>query len=492
MSKKSKSNDIFENEAVVYLRYSTRNQTDLSIEYQRERADKYCADKGYHVVKYFVDEAKSGTSDKRGKLQEMVEEAHHEPPWRKVIVFSFNRFARNVDLNGFYKITLKKLGITIESATENNENSPEANLERNVMASYDAYMPERCAVHTHASLKTKAQKCLHCGGKPPLGFDIKDEKLVINPYEAETVRMIFDMYDKNYSYNDMMKVLNEQGRTTKKGSQFSKNSFYSILHQEKYKGVFVWNRAAGKQLNDTHNTHNSKPLKEQVRIVGGCKSIIDKEVFDRVQQKMNNNRVKNMRSVGRYHYMLGGMGKIYCSECGALMVGSSYKSHDKNYRYYICPNHKQNECTTKNLRASYIEHVISMTIVNKILTKNNYDLYNDLLKRCFDTKADVALKKELSSVSKAINNILEVLETTPTVEVQERLETLSKKKESILCSLEEHHNVLQISRSKIKEVKKALYKELINSLDPVIYDIINNTVKKIIVSNDEIQIELNI
>ena len=37
-----------------------------------------------------------------------------------------------------------------------------------------------------------------------------------------------------------------------------------------------------------------------------------------------------------------------------------------------------------------------------------------------------------------------------------------------------------------------LYKELINSLDPVIYDIINNTVEKIIVSNDEIQIELNI
>lgn len=433
----------FDNRVVAYLRYSTQNQNELSIEYQREEVEKYCNKLGYIIVKYFVDEAKSATNDKREAFKAMITEAMSNPTWCKVIVFSFNRFARNVKDSGHYTFLLEECNISIESATQDNSDTPEARLLRNIAASYDAYMPECCAVHTHASLKTKAKKCEHCGGTPPLGYDVKNEKLVVNKDEAETVRMIFEMYDRNYSYNEMIKELAKQGRTTKRGTPFTKGSFNSILTQEKYKGVYVWNRATRKSKDNTYNNHASKPIEEQVRIEGGCKPIIDADLFDRVQTKMKANCSNNRRSAGRYHYMLGGMSKIYCAECGSLMVGSSYKSHGKNYRYYAL----------------------------------------------YSTKS---LNKELANTKKAIENILKVIETNPTEEADKRLTLLIDKKASIQAKIDAIDDTPKVTRKNLPKIRKALFKELMKSSDPTTYKILDLCIEKITVDNENVELELNI
>ena len=492
MARKSKSRRGFNNRVVTYLRYSTHNQNELSIEYQLEEVNEYCAKAGYTIVKHYIDEAKSGKNDKRQAFQEMIDDAHNNPTWSKIIIFSFNRFSRSVELDGHYKTILSKIGIDIESATENNANTPEARLARNMTCSFSAYMPEACAVHTHAALKTKAKKCQHCGGVPPLGYDIKDEMLVINDYEAETVRLIFNMYDKNYSYNDMIKVLNAQGRTTKKGCAFQKTSFSSILMQEKYKGIYVWNKTEAKDFDALRNNHAYKPLEEQVRINGGCPAIIDTALFDRVQEKMKNNRKQNLRSAGDHHYMLGGMQKIYCENCGALMVGSSYKSHGKNYRYYVCPNHRKKGCPTKNLRASYIEHLICSVIVTKILTRMNYSSYNPLIKEFYGHTSKVGLKKELNGIKNRIYNLLKNIEICPTDEATERLRMLTLQKEAVLKKMNTKENVPEITPNNLKNLKKKLYNDLKHSLDPVIYEILYQIIEKITVSNDGVEIELTI
>ena len=492
MARQRKKQEIFKNQVVVYLRYSTANQKDLSIEYQRDVTDKYCLEHGYTIINRFIDKAKSGTNDKRPYFQKMIEEAQNEPPWSKIIVFKFNRFARNNDLDGYYRVILNQKKITVESATEDNSNTSTAKLNRNIIASYSAYMPENCAEHTHAALLTKAKKCEHCGGSPPLGYDIKDKKLTINKYEAETVRMIFDMYDKNYSYNDMIKVLNNEGRTTKKGSKFKKTSFNSILQQEKYKGMYIWNKSASKDVFGNYNSHEFKPVEEQVRIEGGCEAIIEPELFDRVQEKMKNNRNSNKRSGGNHHYMLGGMGKIYCSECNSLMVGASYKSHGKNYRYYACPNHKAKICATKNIRAQYIEKLVCMNITKIVLTKENICKYNALLQQISSSKPISGLNKELSGITTAINNILKTIEIYPTIEATERLASLSTKKAEIEKKILAINKTPKISESNFKMVRNEFAKTLKTSPEPLIYDILNYAINKITVNNDDVEIELNI
>lgn len=482
----------FENRVVAYLRYSTQNQNELSIEYQQAEVQKYCDEHGYNIVKFFVDQAQSGTNDKRKEFKAMINEAQNKPRWSKIIVFSFSRFARNLELSCYYQVLLEKCKIELESATQDNSDTPEARLHRFIIASVDALMPETCAVHTHAALKTKAKKCEHCGGTPPLGYDVKNERLVVNKDEAETVRMIFEMYDRNYSYNEMIKELAKQGRTTKRGTPFTKGSFNSILTQEKYKGIYVWNRATRKSHDNTYNNHSSKPIEEQVRIEGGCKPIIDTDLFDRVQEKMKANCRNNRRSAGRYHYMLGGMSKIYCAECGSLMVGSSYKSHGKNYRYYVCPNHKQKTCGTKNLRASYLERMLGYVMVKRLLNKYNYEAYNPLIAELYAIYSTKSLNKELKGTKKAIDNILKVIETNPTEEADTRLSQLIAKKASIQAKIDAIGDTPKVTRKNLPIIRKALYKELKKSSDPTTYKIIDLCIDKITVDNENVELELNI
>ena len=56
----------------AYMRYSTENQKELSIEYQREKINEYCKTKGYTLVEEFADKAASGTNDTREAFQKMI------------------------------------------------------------------------------------------------------------------------------------------------------------------------------------------------------------------------------------------------------------------------------------------------------------------------------------------------------------------------------------------------------------------------------------
>lgn len=66
---------------VAYLRYSSENQTENSIEYQRESIQKYCSTHNLVLMKEFVDRAKTGTTDRRESFQEMIQEASQGPQW---------------------------------------------------------------------------------------------------------------------------------------------------------------------------------------------------------------------------------------------------------------------------------------------------------------------------------------------------------------------------------------------------------------------------
>lgn len=55
-----------------------------------------------------------------------------------------------------------------------------------------------------AGVATKAKQGVFLGGTPPLGFDVKDGKYIINEYESGAIRLIFDLYAHNASYDDII------------------------------------------------------------------------------------------------------------------------------------------------------------------------------------------------------------------------------------------------------------------------------------------------
>ncbi len=80
--------------AVLYARYSSAAQTELSIEGQIHVCEKYAAQNDIRIVRHYIDRAISGTSDNRPQFQQMIADSRHRE-FEIVLVYKLDRFARN-------------------------------------------------------------------------------------------------------------------------------------------------------------------------------------------------------------------------------------------------------------------------------------------------------------------------------------------------------------------------------------------------------------
>jgi hypothetical protein len=87
------------------------------------------------------------------------------------------------------------------------------------------------------------------GGHPPLGYDVRDRKLVVNAAEAELIRLIFRRFLDLGSALLLIRELNAHGHQTKsratqagtfrEGRPFDKGTLYKILRNRTYLGEAV-------------------------------------------------------------------------------------------------------------------------------------------------------------------------------------------------------------------------------------------------------------
>lgn len=366
------------NKAALYARYSSDNQRSESIDAQLRAMQNYCQQNHILIVETYIDEAKSATTDHRPSFQKMIADSKYHQ-FNIILVHKLDRFARNRYDSAVYKRELKKNGVSVYSVLENLDDSPESIMMESVLEGMSEYYSQNLAREVMKGMRETALQCKHTGGKPPLGYDLNaDGKLIINQGEAELVQQIFKMYLGNYSYSKMAEVLNKKGYRTKTGSLFRKNSFYSILRQEKYTGVYIWNRASAKQ-NGMRNNHKSKALKDQVRIQGGCPSIISRSDFEEVQKKMQERAHGKAESKARRYYMLGGKGFLQCGICGKSMTGTVRKSHGKTYITYQCPSHKAKQCETKEVRADRLNLIVAQQLAEFFFREDRLKDWEDLL-----------------------------------------------------------------------------------------------------------------
>lgn len=100
--------------AAIYARVSTGNQAaqDISIPDQIAQCERYCEQKGWQVVRSYVDAGASATNDNRVEFQAMIAEACSSMnPFDVVMVHSQSRFARNTFDFLLYTKKLEKAGV---------------------------------------------------------------------------------------------------------------------------------------------------------------------------------------------------------------------------------------------------------------------------------------------------------------------------------------------------------------------------------------------
>ena len=424
--------------AAIYARYSSENQRDESIDAQLCAIEEYAKRNNIAVVATYIDRAKSATTAERPSFQEMIKMSE-TGAFDTIIVHKLDRFARSKYDSAIYKQKLKVNKVQLLSVTENLDGTPESIILESVLEAMAEYYSKNLAREIMKGNMENAKKAVHCGGIPPLGFDIEDKKLVINEHEAEAVRIIFEMYADGKGYSEIINTLNVNGYKTKKGNPFGKNSLYEILRNEKYKGTYTYNKSSHKTPKGTYNRHSYKNDDEIIRIEHGCPQIVSNEVYERVLQRRieGQGNCKNHRY--RLKYMLSGI--VWCGKCGSPMHANRRKKESQ--LTFRCNRKAQTiKCDAKEINMAYLENyvldelgrnIFSVKRINDIM--GLIEQYNDL-ENASNTENVNELESKLKEINSHQQNIIHAIEQGLFKEhFSQRLSELKEAEENIKSKL---------------------------------------------------------
>ena len=202
--------------AVVYARYSSDNQREESIEGQLRECQSYAEKYGYTVIGYYVDRAYSARTDQRPEFQRMIEDSARKR-FEIVLVWKFDRFARNKFDSVYYKKQLRKNGVSVVSAVEPIPDGPEGILLESLLEGLDEYYSVELAVKVRRGLTENALKCKYNGGTVPFGYYVDENQYFqIDPATAPLVQEIYQRYAEGESIRSIQESMNERGVTTQR------------------------------------------------------------------------------------------------------------------------------------------------------------------------------------------------------------------------------------------------------------------------------------
>lgn len=384
---------------IIYARYSSSAQREVSIEQQIKVCEDYAARMGIEIVGIYQDRAKSGTSDRRPDFQRMVQDAQ-KSTWSYVIVYALDRFARDRYDSATYKRKLKDAGVRVLSATEALSDDPSSIVVESFLEGFAEYYSRKLAQDVTRGMRDNAEKCLVNGPLPP-GYDKgPDGRYSINEREASAVREIFDRTLAHETPTDIAQDLNKRGVTAKKGKPWTISMIYRVLENERYAGTYIYS---------------------DIRIEGGIPAIISRETFNAVQivigTKKNPHKTK---SVPQRRRQTNGMylltGKLFCGLCKAPMVGVS--GHGRNgdlHYYYACKSRRTtHSCDKKAVRRDQLEYNIAAALKAEVLTDETIEALADAVEQK-QRSSNVYLELEsttaaLAEAKKAHGNIMSAIE----------------------------------------------------------------------------------
>ena len=401
--------------AAIYARFSSNNQREESLDAQIRAAKEFAKNNDMKITKIYTDKAQSATTSDRPGFLEMIKDSQTEL-FDKVIVHKLDRFARNRYDSAVFKRKLRENEVELISVLENFDDSPESIILESVLEGMNEYYSANLAREVSKGMKENAMQCKHNGGRPPLGFDVAGDKTYkINEEDAAKVRLIFKMYAAGNGYNPIMKKLKEKGYKTQTGRNFSKPSLHDILRNEKYRGVYIFNRSASKKVGK-RNHHKSKPEEEIIRIEGGMPRIVSDKTWRRVQRRMDENKKGPGAHSAKEIYLLSGL--IECGKCGGSMVGNRRIAGRNRtvYMSYECSTRKRTkECDMKSINKEHVEEVVLDDMVEAMFSAANIDelaedVYNFAKQENKEINADIKrFEKQLKNINSKIDNLTEAV-----------------------------------------------------------------------------------
>lgn len=309
----------------AYCRVSTDGDEQLgSFESQKLYYEQKIADNPEWVnAGIFADEAITGTkTDKRNGFQEMIARCQNGEI-DMILTKSISRFARNtVDTLNYVRM-LKDKNIAIFFEKENiNTLDMNGELLLTIMSSLAQQEVESLSQNVKIGLQMKMKRGEMVGFNGCFGYDYNPETktLSVNEDEAQTVRMIYDMYLQGYGTTTIAKRLIELGIKNKKGEvSWHTHGVMGIIKNEKYKGDILLGKTFTTDPISKRRLANFGE-ENQYYIRDHHEPIVSREVWDeaeRIRKKRAKNKVvETTGNRERYTRQYAFSSMCECAYCG--------------------------------------------------------------------------------------------------------------------------------------------------------------------------------
>lgn len=264
----------------IYTRKSSEEGLDQaynSLAAQRDACAAYIVSQKHEgwidTTKVYDDGGFSGGNLQRPALQELMQDmARGEIDI--IVVYKIDRLTRS--LADFAQLTevLDRHNVSFVAVTQQfNTSTSMGRLTLNVLLSFAQFEREVAGERIRDKIAASKRRGMWMGGHPPLGYEVRERKLVVIPEEAEKVRCLFERYLELRSVQLLRRDLAKSGMQSKRkvlqdgsivgGVTMSRGAIYTILNNRLYVGLI-------------HHKGEYFP--------GEHEAIVDKDLFDKVQQ----------------------------------------------------------------------------------------------------------------------------------------------------------------------------------------------------------------
>jgi site-specific DNA recombinase len=313
----------------IYTRKSSDEgleQEFNSLDAQREACEAYIVSQRHAgwiaLADMYDDGGLSGGTMERPALKRLLEDIKASKV-QTVVVYKVDRLTRS--LADFAKIVdiFDVHNASFVSVTQQfNTTTSMGRLTLNMLLSFAQFEREIAGERIRDKIAASKKKGMWMGGNVPLGYDVKDRKLIVNEPEAATARLIFRRYAELGSVALLKAQLDRLGLVSKRregaagrlagGQHFSRGALYLMLQNRTYRGEI---------------THQGTAYP------GQHEAIIDPELWQIVQDKLAANRQERALAVGAEAPSL--LAGLIVDADGSRMTPIHATKRAKRYRYYV-------------------------------------------------------------------------------------------------------------------------------------------------------------
>ena len=313
----------------VYTRKSSDEGLDQeynSLESQRDAGHAYIASQRHEgwipVADDYDDGGFSGGTMERPALQRLMADIERGLI-DIVVVYKIDRLTRS--LTDFSKMidVFERRNVSFVAVTQQfNTTTSMGRLMLNILLSFAQFEREVTGERIRDKIAASKRKGMWMGGIPPLGYDVKDRRLIVNDPEAKLIRHIFERFLQTGSTTVMVKELALDGYRTKswttqdgkyrEGKPIDKTFLYKVLHNRTYLGEI---------------THKGQSY------TGAHEAIIPQALWDKAHSILAiNHRTRAQNTRARTPALLKGL--LFTAD-GYALTPTHTRRHGKLYRYYV-------------------------------------------------------------------------------------------------------------------------------------------------------------